>query len=270
MDYTSVIAAAAVIGGISLVSAIAFLRKPAPALPLSNTHQHLWAGVDRKLQDAKFSFDEMARSLQPPERTPMDVVQQSTGAIVGFPWQQDAFYTHVDTFLAKARSVPEIICSCFGADHVLMQTRWWDSLTPDEKTRRRKFSRRFDRKCKAFRGHNLTNERNTSEHRLGFPSVEGKVIGPFGEVHTASPVKGIPIAESRCFGNPGNDPALQWAATQPPQPIQPRWDQFTIGGKPLFPECKAYLELARELRDQAYAISQQVHGNRTLTRPPRA
>jgi len=34
-----------------------------------------------------------------------------------------------------------------------------------------------------------------------FPSVEGEVIGPFGEVHTASPVKRIPTAESRQFAD---------------------------------------------------------------------
>jgi hypothetical protein len=53
----------------------------------------------------------------------------------------------------------------------------------------------------AFRKHYLTNERNMSEHRLGFPNVEGEVIGPFGEVHTASPVKRIPTAESRQFAD---------------------------------------------------------------------
>jgi hypothetical protein len=64
-------------------------------------HDPLWAGIDRKLQDALFYFNEMARSLQQPERTPSNVAQQSWGAIIGTRWQE-SFYAHVDTFLAKA------------------------------------------------------------------------------------------------------------------------------------------------------------------------
>jgi hypothetical protein len=87
-------------------------------------HENLWAGVDRKLQDAHFAFDEMATSLPPPERTPMNVAQQSTGAIIDTRWQE-SFYAHVDTFLAKVRSVPEIIESSFGADCGSGPMRQW-------------------------------------------------------------------------------------------------------------------------------------------------
>jgi hypothetical protein len=99
-------------------------------------HDPLWAGIDRKLQDALFYFNEMARSLQPPERTPSNVAQQSSGAIIGTRWQE-SFYAHVDTFLAKARSVPEVIESCFGADRVLMRTEWFGQLPVGEQTRRK-------------------------------------------------------------------------------------------------------------------------------------
>jgi hypothetical protein len=231
-------------------------------------HEHLWAGVDRKLQDAQFSLNERGRSLQPPERTHMNVVQQSTGAIIDTRWQ-DSFCAHVDTFLAKVRSIPGVIESCFGADRGGPPMKhWFDALPLAEQTRRQTFSDQFQTDRKAFGRHRLTNERNVSEHRLGFPSVEGKVVGPFGDVHVATPVKSIPTAESRSFGDPGNDAALLWAATQPPQPVQPRWDQFTIGGKPLFPECGAYLTLAQQLVDHARGISQRVHGTDSLTTPP--
>jgi hypothetical protein len=86
----------------------------------SNSAASLWAGIDWKLEAAQISLHEMARSLSP-ERTTMTVVHQSTGAIISHRWEQT--YEHVDTFLAKARSVPEIIESCFGADRVLMQRR---------------------------------------------------------------------------------------------------------------------------------------------------
>jgi hypothetical protein len=260
--------ATAVIARIGRVLSVPFGKRVAD--PATYTaHDPLWAGIDRKLEDAQFYLDEMARSLQPPERTPMTVVQQSTGAIIGTRWQE-SFYAHVDTFLAKARSIPEIIESCFGADRVLKQTGWFGRLTVDEQTRRKKFSKRF---CKArgkFSKHHLTNERNTSEHRLGYSGVEGKVIGPFGEVHAASPVKRVPTAESRRFDNPADEPDLPLGWLHTPQPVQPRWDQFTINGKPLFSECREYLQLARDLRDQAHTLGQQVHGSDTVTPPPPA
>jgi hypothetical protein len=109
---------------------------------------HLWAGIDRKLEAAQISLHEMARSLSP-ARTTMTVVQQSTGAIIGHRWER--IYEHVDTFLAKARSVPEIIESCFGADRVLMQTGWWCyDLSDDERARRKKFSRKFRKEREKF------------------------------------------------------------------------------------------------------------------------
>jgi hypothetical protein len=228
----------------------------------STTHDPLWAGIDRKLEDALFYFNEMARSLQPPERTPM------TGAIIGR--HSESIYAHVDTFLAKARSVPGVIESCFGTDRVLMQTKWFGQLPNDEQTRRKTFSKRFRKAREKFSKHHLTNERNTSVHRLGYPGVEGKVIGPFGVEHTASPVKSVPTAESRRFDNPADEPGLPLAAAQPPQPVQPMWNQFIIGGKPLFAECRDYLQLAGDLRDQAHKLCQQLHGSDTVTPPPPA
>src|ERR1700730_7388619 len=259
---------AAIIGCIgSVFSTARGKRVNNPATP---TAPHpLWAGIDRKLQDAQFYLGEMARSLQPPERTPSNVVQQSLGAIIGNRWE-DSFYAHVDTFLAKARSVPGVIESCFGADRVLKQAGWFGQLSVDEQTRRKTFSKGFRKARAKFSKHHLTNERNTSEHRLGYSGVEGKVIGPFGEVHTASPVKRVPTAESRRFDNPANEPGLPLGWLHTPQPVQPMWHQFTIGGKPLFDECRDYLQLARDLRDQAQNLCQQVHGSDTVTPPPPA
>jgi hypothetical protein len=231
-------------------------------------HEDLWAGVSRKLNDAHLYFEGMARSLQPPERTGMTVALQSAGTIIANPWQ-DHFYADVDTFLAKVRSVPEVIEACFGADcGSRVMKDWFDRLPPAEQSRRRTFSTKFRVHREAFRKHHLSNARNVSEHRRGFPNVEGRVVGPFGKVHVASPVNRIPDAETRCF-SPGNAPDLPlWAATQSPQPIQPRCDQFTIGGKPLFDECRSYLQLACNLRDEADNICQQVHGSNSLTIPP--
>jgi hypothetical protein len=233
-----------------------------------NMHD-LWIGVDQKLRDAQLSFEEMGRSIQPPERTAINVVLESAGAIVDTRWQ-DKFYGRVATFLVKARSVPEVIESCFGADcGSSAMKNWFNGLLPAEQTRRRAFSDQFRADREGFHRHNLTTERNVSEHRLGFASIEGKVIGPFGKVHTATPFQQIPTAESRPLeADIGNDPALQWAATLPPRPVQPRWDQFTIGGKPLFSECRDYLTLCQQLVEKARGISQRVHGAESLTSPP--
>jgi hypothetical protein len=232
-------------------------------------HDHLWAGVGRKLEEAHSILADMPKSLQPPERTHMTVVLESAGAILGSDWQS-SFYSLVGTFLAKVRSAPSIIEACFGADRVSQQMKdWWDRLPPDEQRRRQAFSAQFRADREVFRNHYLTTERDVTEHRLGFPNIEGKVGGPFGQVHTATPINRIPDAESRPLEpDIGNDQALQWAATLPPRPVQPRWDQFTINGKPLFPECQDYLTLAQQLVEKARAISQSVHGANHLTTPP--
>jgi hypothetical protein len=232
-------------------------------------YDHLWFGVDRKLEEALRCYEEMGRSLQPPAwTTPMYAIQFATDTIADTRWQ-DTFYAHVGTFLAKVRSVPEVIEACFGADRVLMKMPWWSGLTTDEQSRRAAFSKQFGSDYDAFRKHHLTNQRNVSEHRLGYPNIEGKVPGPFGAVHTASPTNRIPTAESRPLEpNIGNDAALMWAATLPPHPVRPRWDQFTINGKPLFDECRAYVQLASNLRARAGPICEAVHGSHSLSTPP--
>jgi hypothetical protein len=212
----------------------------------------------------------MSRCLQGPERTHMAVVLEASGAIVGHDWQS-SFYSLVDSFLTKARSVAWIIEACFGDDHrgSAEMRVWWQGLSPDEQRRRTDFSDQFRADKKAFSDHPLTTERNVSEHRLGSPNIEGKVHGPFGQIHAANPTSRIPDAESRPLEpSLSDDTALQWAATLPAQPVRPRPEQFTIGGKPLFPECQNYLALARELVSKAHAIARSVHGNNYLTIPP--
>jgi hypothetical protein len=228
----------------------------------------LWSGVDLKVQHAELFLDEMTRSLQPPERTPMTVAQQSAGAIIDTGWQR-SFYGYLDAFLAMARSIPEIINYCFGEDRFKPMAARFKGMDQAEQMRRKAFSSQFEPDYKRFRQHPLSNARNISFHRTGYPfSVEVTIAGRFGLVHTGSPVKAVPIAESPRFGDPGDDPALQWAATQPPLPVQPMWPDFTIEGKPLFAECRDYLTLAENLFVQARSISQRVHGSNSLTPPP--
>jgi hypothetical protein len=232
-------------------------------------HDHLWRGVDGRIAEAHHYYGEMGRSLEPPEQTHWNVAIESSGGIIDTRWQ-DRFYPSVNTFLAKVRSVPSIIEACFGADRGSREMKHWlDGLPSDEQKRRQTFSDQFRDDRNKFRDHDLTAERDASEHRRGFADIEGRVVGPFGKVHIARPDIRIPTAEGRPLDARINDnPALQWAATLPPRTIRPQWDQFTIGGKPLFDECRAYLQLASDLRGRAQNICDAVHGNQTLSMPP--
>jgi hypothetical protein len=240
--------------------------------PPKSSEENPWAGAELKLEEARRAFEEMGRPLQPPERTQNYAAQAASGAIVDNRWQ-DRFYSGVSTFLEKVRSVPSITEACFGKDlgHPRMKT-WFDRLPEDEQRRRKDFSNQFkgEQKKKSFDEHYLTNERNVSQHRLGFADIKAEVIGQFGTKYTATPTTRIPTAEMRPLEpNINEDPALQWAATQPPRPIEPpRWDQWKIGEKPLFSECRAYLTLAEEVVQKARAIADRVHGTEHLEAPP--
>jgi hypothetical protein len=233
-------------------------------------YEHPWLGVDGRIREAERSYREMGRSISPPDHTWENVALVAAGVDVNRPWQ-DTFYEHISTFLAKVRSVPSIIEASFGKDLGSRQMKnWWNTLSADEWQRRETFSRRFVADRDTFNKHYLTNERNASEHRLGFPNVEARVVGPFGKEYIARPDRRIPTSECRPLEpNINNDPALMWAATLPPRPIDPpRWDQWTICGKPLFPECQTYLQLAHVIRDRAQVICDAVHGGKHLSKPP--
>jgi hypothetical protein len=224
----------------------------------------LWAGVGLKLRHAEFFLHEMSRSLQPP---PMNAVQQSAGTTIDTGWQQ-SFYAYLDAFLAMARSIPEIIQSCFGEDRSKPMAAWFDALDDAEKERRRAFSSQFEPAYKCFREHPLSKARNIGFHRTGYSPAEVRIAGRFGVEHIGSAIEPVPAAESRPLGHIGDDPALQWAATQPPLPVRPMWSDFTIDGKPLFTECRAYLTVAETLAAQARSHCQRMHGSNSLTPPP--
>ena len=141
---------------------------------------------------------------------------------------------------------------------------WFKALSPDEQTRRDAFSKQFKSDHDQFRNHYLTNARDIKEHRRGFAPVEGVVTGPSGKPYPASPTTPVPIAESPPIG----DDAPLWARTQSAIPVWPSGDEFTIDGKPLFPELHAYLQLAHQLGDKARDICQRVHDGKHLTPPP--
>jgi hypothetical protein len=233
-------------------------------------YEHLWLGVDARIAEAHHACGEMYRSLQqPPEHRHWNVALMA-GAVFHSPWQ-DHFYGHVSTFLAKVRSVPSIIEACFGADRGSPEMRdWLKGVPPDELCRREAFSDKFRADRQTFRDHHLTNERDVSEHRRGFPNIEATVVGPFGTEYVARPDRRIPTSECRPLEpDIDGDSGKMWAATLPPRPIDPpRPDQWTVKGRPLFDECRAYLQLAQDIRVRAQVICDAEHAGRHLSAPP--
>ena len=218
----------------------------------------LWAGVELKVSYAEFFLRQMERALQPPERTQARVALESAGAIVVTLWQQ-SFYPNFDAFLAMARSIPEIIQSCFGKD----VRSGFNALPLPERTRREAFSTVFEPFYAPFRMAALSTARNVSLHRTGYSSVEVEITGRFGVVYEGSAVEGVPTAESPQFD--GDAPS--WAGTQPPPVILPQPSDFSIDGTPLFDACQAYLAQAQNLVTQARDIGLRVHGTNSLTAP---
>ena len=233
-------------------------------------HEELWAGVVLKATNADFFLEQMGRSLQPPERTAINVALESTGTIIGTQWQR-ALYAYLDAFLAMGRSVPEVIKCCFGEDtsNRLMRD-WFNALDAAERIRRHIFSTQFEPDHEAFRNLPLSTARNITMHRTGFAPVEVTISGRFGVSYTGSPVQRVPDIETRPIAPSDDpaDPAVLWAATLPPVPVRPMWTDFTIAGRPLFPECQVYLGHAQTLVEHACSIAQQVHGGDSLTPPP--
>lgn len=235
-------------------------------------HDDLWSAVEHKLAGAEFFFREMGRDIVPPYlNNPQLAAIAATGTIVGNPWQEK-FYHHLDAFLAMARSIPEIIRCCFGIDR-RMRT-WISSLDFSEATRRQTFQTQFEPLSRTFTALPLSGARNVTLHRAGVPPVEVQVIGRWG-TYTGGPLTAIPQSELLHIVAV-NDPALQWAATEPPQPVQPRPADFSLliptgssaSRVELFPECRRFLDAARRLVTDAQQIALAVHGSQPLTPAP--
>jgi hypothetical protein len=97
-------------------------------------HDDLWAGIELKLDHARFHFERMDRALGPAEPLPQNpVLMALTGAFDAFTWQRE-FYAHLDAFLSATRSVPEIIVCCFGRDQHRKMRAWFNNLSAGEKT----------------------------------------------------------------------------------------------------------------------------------------
>jgi len=228
-------------------------------------YEELWSGAALKIDNARFFLESMGKSLRGPERSQINVALQSSGAIVDTQWQR-SFYAYLDGFLAMARSVPEIIHCCFGADQSGPMRPWFDALSDTERIRRQRFTEKFRPALRDFSALPLSTARNIVLHRTGVPPVEVQIKGRFGISHVGTAVARVPIAESRPIAA-GDDPSAQWASTLPPVPLEPRWTDFILDGKPLFTECQTYLQKTEHLLAHARIIAKEVHGTDGLTTP---
>lgn len=241
-------------------------------------HDDFWSAIHKRVAAAEFFLNEMSKDILPPWESaphqPILSALRATGVALSHPWQE-RFYPHFDAFLAMTRSVPEIIRSLFGTDPFPALKSWRARLDPAELARRKAFQSQFDAGYGNFKKMALSGARNVTLHRTGVAPVEARVTGRWGTVYVGTPLQQIPLTESLPISS-GNDPALQWLATQPPPQIELRPTDFSLvvtGGGPasnlaLFPECQRFLEAARKLVVDAQRISQATHGSAPLTTPP--
>jgi Protein of unknown function (DUF2934) len=234
-------------------------------LARNRVYEELWAGVGRRISNARSSLAEMVHSLQNDPRAEARAI--AAGVPVGMPtgWEE-SFYAALDAFVTTARSVPEVINCCFGHDRSAQMRDWFSGRPPAEKARRQTFSTNFRDDFEGFRTLDLSNERDVTVHRRGYPDVVITITGRWGE-YTGTPISRLPMVESEPPIVRDTD-ALKWAATQPPNPIRVTPNDFTIRGKPLFDECRLYFEAAENLVVKGRAIAAAVHGTDPITPPP--
>jgi hypothetical protein len=191
------------------------------------------------------------------------------------PWQPD-FYYHFDAFLGAARSVPDVIQTCFGWDD-RSKSDWPVPPDAEEKDRRKKFQDEYTALYLDFSRLPLSRIRVGTFHLAGVPSVKVKARVFAGQTYTGGPRERVPDAASRQLP-PETDPALAFLACEA-LPVEPSWRDFTLevplsdgttSSTPLFAECRGYVRGAERLVAESREICARVHGWNKLTPPPGA
>jgi hypothetical protein len=136
----------------------------------------LWAGVERKISNARFFLGEMGQSLQHDHRAEARAIAAGLSVYMPMRWEE-SFYARLDAFLVMARSVPEVINCCFGENRSPQMRNWLSALSPDEKARRQTFSSNFRSDFDSFRALDLSNARDITVHRQGYPDVAITITG---------------------------------------------------------------------------------------------
>lgn len=232
--------------------------------------EELWQGTDFKLAEARFFLDQMDKVLLPPQFNDPTWHPAYTHSVT--QWQPD-FYFYLDAFIGATRSVPDVIQKCFGWDNRSTK-EWLQPPDADEIARREKFQAEFTGLYRAFYRQRLSRVRVGTFHWRGVPSVQTKGKVFLGQEYTGKPGQLIPSAASRQFP-PETDPALAAIFSQP-RPVEPSWEDFTVEiprddgtteSNPLFPECKAYLNLAQQLVKESKELCERIHRGSKLIPP---
>lgn len=217
-----------------------------------------WAGVDLKLQYSSFHLEKMVQALQPPEPSRYPIGLEH--ANVGNDWQR-SFYPHFDAFLPCTRSVADIVDWCFGYDKKGPISKWFNTLSLDEKDRRKLFTEKFAKVRTRFDNHFLTKVRNVSMHRSGLSPVNVAFTGFYGVKYEGNATIRLSHAEVR----PSDAADMGWLGSS--LPLLPKWQDFYIAKVNLFKACQEYLADANDIVSTAKNISAKVHGVLTLTEP---
>jgi hypothetical protein len=251
-----------------------------------------FALIRQRLEEASEHLTEMGRAIIHPRHKPG--FTSTHAAIMSCPWTiiahdwQGPFERGLNGFLTATRSVPDIITKQLGYDpHGMrlpwhtrlakaLKRRWHGPTTADEETKRRKkFQRKFEKKFAKFRQHPLSEERHEVIHRSGLPHWEVRVKGRF-RTYVGGPMNPLPLVEE--FPHiTGEDPAFWVLADSSPMLVEPMAADFCWvipqpGGAaktlPLFDECRAFLQAARDLEALARRLYQDIHQGHQLTSPP--
>jgi hypothetical protein len=249
--------------------------------------------VESKLEEAGKLLTKLARVIIHPRHkagftATHAAIMSCPGTLIAHAWHEE-FEATLNAFLAVTHSVPDIITKQLGYDAYGMRLpwyrrlgnaikRWWHGSTPaeEEKKRRKKFQRKFDKKLRKFRQHPLVEERHEVIHRSGLPHWEVRVKGRF-ETYIGRPMNPLPAVEQWPI-IPREDPAFWVLADSSPLPLEPMADDFSWvipqpNGPdkelPLFDECRAFLRAARDLAAHARQLQQTIHQGQTLTKPQR-
>jgi hypothetical protein len=177
------------------------------------------------------------------------------GTVVHYDWQKE-FEAALNGFLGATRSVPDIIRKQLGYDDQgnKEKNKWLKSLDSEETARRKKFRDEFEPGFRGFRKHPLSDQRDEAFHRSGIPQWRVQAEKLSG-TYSGGPMDSLPVVETLPTITQ-EDPRFWQLAESPPQQIIPSAADFwwvipQPGGpdleRPLFAECRAYLQLARDL-----------------------
>lgn len=231
-------------------------------------HEILWSGVMLKLDNARFHLDSMQRAIEPPPRTQTQVAHLAAGAVLGKD-RHRPFMAHLDAFLASTRSVPEVINCCFGHDSSKAMKEWFNRLSSEEKTRRKRFFQRLKPDLSRFKDLPLTGARNVSFHRQGYPDVVITAYSLFQRrdgqpKYTGNPVQPLPSLEISPVQDQAKLPSVTFHAVYPDAIII---EQGTAMPDPFPDPFERYLKEACFIQLRARANADEVHNGHPVTLP---